>query len=147
MQVQFEQETAYFGKLPMCVSVAHELSLKNFKLGDDGKSSKIDTGILPFAVTPPGATSVEATARQDEENDAMLDYAVVYDGNGNGLTLAEAHVMRKSCAYLSNIWKEGKGQIWAYLTAFSALHGRNYHITIELHEAIKLFVLYRPSFK
>ena len=65
LQTQVTSDAAYYGVLPMCVSVSHELSLKNFKLGDDKNTSKIDTGILTFTVTPPGATSVEATTRQE----------------------------------------------------------------------------------
>ena len=77
LQEQVTSDAAHYGVLPMCVSVPHKLAPKNFKLGGDKKSSKIGTVILPFMVTPPGATSVEAIARQDKENDAMLDYAVI----------------------------------------------------------------------
>ena len=85
----------------MCVSVPHKLSLKNFKLGGEENSSNINTGILPFTVTPSGATFAEATTRQDEDQDTILGYAIVHEGNGTGLTIAEARSMRNCKAYLA----------------------------------------------
>ena len=55
--------------------------------------------------------------------------------------------MAKSCAYLANNWDKGQDKLWLFLTTFSTIHGCNHHFTIKLHAAIKLFVLYQPSFK
>ena len=63
MQTQVGIEGAHFGKLAMTVSMSHELSLQNFKLGGNKNFSKIDSGILPFMVAPPGATFDLAAAR------------------------------------------------------------------------------------
>ena len=63
LQVQVTSDASHYGVLPMCVSVPHIMSLENFKLGGNKNSSKINTRILPFTVTPPEATSVEAIAR------------------------------------------------------------------------------------
>ena len=77
MQTQVGIEIVHFGKLAMTVSVPHELALKHFKIGGDKKNSKINSGSFPFMVTPPGATSEEATVYQDKKDDVMLDYGVL----------------------------------------------------------------------
>ena len=99
MRTQVGLKADHFGQTPPSVSVPQELSLKQFRLGEDENNYKIDSGILPFMVTPPRATSEEAATCPDEEDDAMLDYGVVYAGNTE-LTLAEAREIRKSRAYL-----------------------------------------------
>jgi len=95
-----------FWKTASTVTVPHELSLKQFKLGGKENNSRIDSGILPFMVTPPGAMSKEASFRQDEEDDTMLDYGVVYKG-ATGLSLADSQAIRKSRAYIPLNWDEG----------------------------------------
>ena len=99
MQMQVGLESAYFGKITMPISVPHKLTLKHFKLSGNEKKSKIDSGIFPFMVTPPGAMSKEAAFRQDEEDDAMLYYGVIYEG-ANGISLAEAQAIHKYRVYL-----------------------------------------------
>ena len=97
-------------------------------------------------VLPPGVTSDEAADRQEEEDDAMLDYGVLFEG-ANGLTLADSCEVHKGKPYLPVNWDEGTAQLWVYLSAFAAIRGRNHHVTAELHAALKLFDLHRPSFK
>ena len=77
----------------------------------------------------------------------MLEYGVVSEGNGNWFTLTEASEIQKSYAYLLLNWDEEQDRLWAFLAAFSSLHGCNHHVTIELHTTLQLFVLYQPSFK
>ena len=139
MQTQVDIESTQFGKLAMTISVPHELSLKNFKLGGNENNSKIDSGILPFMVTPLGATSDEAAAHQDKEDDAILGYGVLYEGT-NGLKLAEAREIRKSHVYFPLNWDEGRDQLWAFLAAFSSLHGCNHYVTIEFYAALQSLI-------
>ena len=107
----------------------HELSLKQFQLGGDKNNSKIDSGILPFMVTPPGATSEKAAFHQVEEDDAMLDYGVVAEG-GNELSLADARVIRKGHAHIPlNLDEETDQLWWTFLAIFASIHGRHYHVT------------------
>ena len=65
MKTQAEIEADHLEHTHPSISVPMELSLKNFKLGGDENFSSIDSGILPFMVTPPGATSEEAVYCQD----------------------------------------------------------------------------------
>ena len=77
MKSQTGLEADHLGKTALSINVPYELSLKQFQLGGDDSNSKIDLGIVPFMVTRSGATSKEAAFRQDEENDAILDYGIV----------------------------------------------------------------------
>ena len=73
----------------MRVTVRHEQALKTFTFNGDGNPSKIDSGLLPFMVIPPGATSDAATTRQVETDATMLDYGVLFEG-ARGLSLADS---------------------------------------------------------
>ena len=44
-------------------------------------------------------------------------------------------------------WDEGTAQLFAFLSSFSATHGRNHHVTVEFLKALKLFIRNRSSFK
>ena len=96
LQTKVASEVVYFGQLPMCTSVPHKLSLKNFKLDGNKNNSNIDTGYLPFTVIPTGATLIEATTRQDKDQDVILYYAIVHEGNGNELRMMEIHEIHQN---------------------------------------------------
>ena len=103
MRTQVGLKADHFGQTPPSVSVPQELSLKQFRLGEDENNYKIDSGILPFMVTPPGATSEEAAFCRVEEDNAMIDYGVVAEG-ATGLSLDDAWAIRKGRAYIPLNW-------------------------------------------
>ena len=140
-------ESHYYKLLPVCISVHHEMALKNFKFCGDTNSTNIDTVLLPLTVTPPGATSVEGATRQDKDQETFMDYALVDEGNGNRLTLTEAKYIHKCKSFLPNNYNKGCDQLWGYLTIFCAIHGQKHHVAKHLHASIKLFVLHMSSFK
>ena len=73
--------------MPQC---AIQTVSQKLQVGLQQNSSNIDSGILPFMVTPLGATSVKA--RQEEVDAAMLDYGVLFKGT-NRLSLADSRVI------------------------------------------------------
>ena len=50
-------------------------------------------------------------------------------------------------AYFPLDWDEGTAQLFAFLSGFSATHGRKHHVTVEFLKALKLFIRNRSSFK
>ena len=146
LQTQVSMEAAYFGKPAMRVTIAHQEALKSFSFNGDGIPSNIASGFLPFMCIPPGGTSNEATIRQLEIEAANYDYMVVLEG-GRGIGLEDSREIRKIKAYLPLDWDEGTAQLYAFLSGFSATHGRHHPVTVEMLKALKLFVHHFTSFK
>ena len=133
--------------IPMRIGVHHETALKHFEFAGDENSSNINTGLLPMTITPPGATSCQAMARQEEDREVYMDYNTVYEGNGNGLTLAESRQLRSSKAFVPSNWDEGFDQLFSALSLFRALHGRDHPVSVKFHKSLRLLVKNKPTLK
>ena len=101
-QGEVAKETAYLKVLLMYIGVPNEISLKIFKWSGGDNSTNIHTGFLPLIVTPPGATIVKATNRQDDNQEIWMDYTIVHKENGNKLTLTETRGICNNKAFIPN---------------------------------------------
>ena len=146
LQTQVTIEATHFGKPATRVTLAHSEALKTFCFIGDGNPANISSGFLPLMFIPPGGTSNEASARQLEIEASIYDYSTVVEG-GRGIGLEDSREIRKVKAYLPLDWDEGMSQLYAFLSGFSATHGRQHGVSVEWLKALKLIEHNYTAFK
>ena len=136
MQNQVTITSNHYDKKAFCVKVHHETSFKNLEFAGDKVNSNINSGLLPFTITPSGFNSRSSVVQQQEDRDNFLDYNALHSSSAN-LTLANSKSLRCSKGFISCNWDKGEEQLWNMLSLFSAIHGVEYPLAREMHKSLK----------
>ena len=127
------------------MTVQHSTSLQNF-LFTGGSDYSLKGGVLPFTITPPGATSAEGQEQQERDYERNTDDTTISTGNSL-LTAADARALRSSSSYVPVDFDEADSMVDAYTAVLAAVLGQS-HPNVQAHEqARKAYRRVRPHLK
>ena len=114
------------------ITVQHANTVQNF-LFEGTTESNLGTGLLPFTVTPPGAVSLEASIRHDQDYEQTADYTTIMDSN-TIMTATDARALRGGGTYVPCDVDEAEIILESYGALLGAVLGVK-HAVITSHFA------------
>jgi hypothetical protein len=130
LQREVDLAARALGVQPFKVTPSQILALKTFDFVGDGYS-EIGTGLLPFSITPPDATSA-ATRRMLAEDRARAETFDMSGEAANGaLTTSDATRLRNNKGYVVADWMEARQQARSYGALVGALLGVGHHCVLN----------------
>ena len=107
MQNQVTVTLKHYDKKAFLVKVHHETSFKNLEFASDKINTNINSGLLPFTITPSGCNSWHSVAQQEEDWDNFLDYNALHSSDAN-LTLTKSKSLQCSKGFIPCNWDKGE---------------------------------------
>jgi hypothetical protein len=122
LQREVDQSAEVLGVLPFKVTPSQSMALKTFYFCGL-PVGEIGTGVLPFSIIPPDATSV-AAVRATAGNHANADiFDLSGDPIGGALSTRDTQRLRNQKGYILANWGEARVQLRCTLGLLGALCG------------------------
>jgi hypothetical protein len=121
------------GAQPFKVTPSQIIALNTFEfLGDE--YTGIETGLLPFSVTPPDATSASARRMLSEDQARADNFDMSGEGANGALTTSDANCLRNNKGYVVADWMEARAQARSYANLVGALLGTGHHCVLNYND-------------
>ena len=117
------------------VSVSHSTTIQNW-LFSSTSVYDITTGLLHFTVTPPGAISAEAMARDQHDHERSAYYETIMDGSTK-ISANDARRLRTEKDFIPLRMSEKKRTLKAYSCLIGAILGSQHPNVVEHFESIE----------
>ena len=145
LQDQVDLAANELGVPPPLVTVQHTTTVTNW-LFSGSTEFNLGGGLLPFTVTPPGAVSINAMGRHEQDHEDTADYTLVM-GTNSSMTAADARSLRGNNTYVPMDMEEAESMLESYTALLGATLGVNHPNVISHQRSLKEYRSVRPHLK
>jgi hypothetical protein len=133
LQREVDLAACSLGVQPFKFTPSQILALETFDFVGYGYT-EIGTGLLPFSVTPPVATSAWARRMLSEDRARVETFGMSGEGANGAITTSDANRLRKNKGYIIADWMEARAQVRSYAALVEALIGTCHHCVLNYND-------------